>query len=245
MLSTPQNSAPDASFPADDAALAAGLAALRQRLDDAARAAGRDVRSITLLAVSKGQPAARLKSALALGLTQFGENYLDEALVKIGALAGTPAEWHFIGRLQANKTRAVAEHFSWVHGVDRERIAQRLSDQRPHHAPPLNVCVQVNIAGEASKSGVAPEQALDLMRAVAAMPRLQLRGLMTMLPFDLPEPGQRRLFAAMRRLRDEARAAGLAVDTLSMGMSGDLEAAVAEGATLVRIGTALFGPRAT
>jgi pyridoxal phosphate enzyme (YggS family) len=231
--------------PATDEALAAGLAALRQRLGDAARAAGRDVRSITLLAVSKGQPATRLRAALSLGLTQFGENYLDEALAKISALDGTPAEWHFIGRLQGNKTRPVAEHFAWVHGIDRERIARRLSEQRPHHAPPLNVCVQVNIADEASKSGVAPADTLPLLRAVAALPRLRLRGLMCMLPFDLPEPEQRRLFSAARALLESANAAGLGLDTLSMGMSGDLEAAVAEGATIVRIGTALFGPRPT
>jgi pyridoxal phosphate enzyme (YggS family) len=218
---------------------------LRLRLADAARAVDRDVRSITLLAVSKGQPVARLKAALALGLRQFGENYLEEALVKISALAGMGAEWHFIGHLQGNKTRPVAEHFSWVHGIDHERIAQRLSAQRPQQAPPLNVCVQVNIAGEASKSGVAPEAALPLLRSLATLPRLRLRGLMCMLPFDLPEPEQRRHFAALRRLLDAANAEGLGLDTLSMGMSGDLAAAVAEGATIVRIGTALFGPRPT
>jgi pyridoxal phosphate enzyme (YggS family) len=228
-----------------DAALATGLAALRQRLAAAAQAAGRDVRSITLLAVSKGQPASRLRAALSLGLTQFGENYLDEALAKIGALAGTPAEWHFIGRLQGNKTRPVAESFSWVHGIDRLRIAQRLSDQRQAHMPPLNVCVQVNIAGEQSKSGVRPDEALPLLRGVATLPRLRLRGLMCMLPFDLPDAGQHRHFAALRGLLETANAEGLALDTLSMGMSGDLDAAVAEGATIVRIGTALFGPRPT
>lgn len=243
MLSTPQNSAP-ATLPAPlDEPLASGLAALRQRLLAAARASGRDVRSITLLAVSKGQPAARLQSALALGLTQFGENYLDEALAKISALAGTPAEWHFIGRVQGNKTRPVAEHFSWVHGVDRERIARRLSEQRPEQVAPLNVCVQVNIAGEVSKSGVSPAQTLPLLQVISRLPRLRLRGLMCMLPFDLPEPDQHRHFAALRRLRDAANAQGLGLDTLSMGMSGDLESAVAEEATLVRIGTALFGPR--
>lgn len=245
MLSTPQNSAPGTTSATVDAALAAGLAALRQRLAAAALAAGRDVRSITLLAVSKGQPAERLKAALALGIDRFGENYLDEALVKINALAGTGAEWHFIGHLQGNKTRPVAENFAWVHGIDRLRIAQRLSDQRPYHAPPLNVCVQVNIAGEASKSGVAPEQVLPLLRDIAALPRLRLRGLMCMLPFELPEPGQHRHFAAMRGLLEAANTAGLGLDTLSMGMSGDLDAAVAEGATIVRIGTALFGPRPT
>jgi PLP dependent protein len=218
---------------------------LRKRLAEAARAAGRDVRSITLLAVSKGQPAARLKHALSLGLTQFGENYLDEALAKIDELAGTPAEWHFIGRLQGNKTRPVAESFSWVHGIDRLRIAQRLSEQRSTQLPALNVCVQVNIAGEASKSGVQPDQALPLLRSIAALPRLRSRGLMCMLPFDLPVPRQHQYFAALRAVFDAANAEGLGLDTLSMGMSGDLDAAVAEGATIVRIGTALFGPRPT
>jgi pyridoxal phosphate enzyme (YggS family) len=236
MLSTPQNSA-------SDEALAAGLAALRQRLAIVAQASGRDVRSITLLAVSKGQAVSRLRAALALGLTQFGENYLEEALAKIHALAGTPAEWHFIGRLQANKTRDVAEKFAWVHGVDRERIAQRLSAQRPVHAPPLNVCVQINIAAEQSKAGVPPADALPLLHAVAALPGLRLRGLMCMLPFDLSAAEQHRLFGAMRALRETANSAGLGMDTLSMGMSGDYEAALAEGATLLRIGTALFGPR--
>jgi pyridoxal phosphate enzyme (YggS family) len=243
MLSTPQNSGPNAAHSLADDALAASLAALRQRLTQIAQASHRDVRSITLLAVSKGQETARLRAALALGLTQFGENYLDEALGKIRALADTPAEWHFIGHLQANKTRPVAEQFAWVHGVDRERVAQRLSAQRPPHAPALNVCVQVNIAGEQSKGGVAPAQALPLMQAVAALPRLKLRGLMCMLPFDLPDAEQHRLFGAMRELRDAANAAGLGLDTLSMGMSGDYEAAIAEGATMLRIGTALFGPR--
>jgi pyridoxal phosphate enzyme (YggS family) len=237
-----------------DAALATGLAALRQQLAQIAAASHRDVRSITLLAVSKGQAVERLRAALALGLTQFGENYVDEALGKIRALTGTAAsrqsgasgsdaEWHFIGHLQANKTRAVAEHFSWVHAVDRERIAQRLSAQRPHHAPPLNVCVQVNIASEPSKGGVTPEQTLPLLQAVAVLPRLRLRGLMCMLPFDLPVTAQHQMFAAMRELRDAANRQGLALDTLSMGMSGDYPAAIAEGATIVRIGTALFGPR--
>jgi len=244
MLSTPQNSGPGDAGPTADEALATRLAALRQQFAQIAAASHRDVRSITLLAVSKGQTVERLRAALALGLTQFGENYVDEALGKIRALTGADAEWHFIGHLQANKTRAVAEHFAWVHGVDRERIAQRLSAQRAHHAPPLNVCVQVNIAAEQSKNGVAPAQTLPLLRAVAALPRLRLRGLMCMLPFDLPEPAQRQLFAAMRELRDAANAEGLALDTLSMGMSGDYPAAIAEGATIVRIGTALFGPRA-
>jgi pyridoxal phosphate enzyme (YggS family) len=248
MLSTPQNSPPEA-------ALAQRLAALRQRIADAARVAGRDVDSITLLAVSKGQETGTLRAALALGIREFGENYLDEALPKIEALrsgsakaqsgaSGAGVAWHFIGRLQANKTRLIAEHFDWVHGVDRWRIAERLSGQRPHHAPPLNVCVQVNIAGEAAKGGVAPADAPELLRQVASLPGLRLRGLMGMLPFEMPVAGQRQAFAALRMIREQANAAGLPLDTLSMGMSGDFEQAIAEGATIVRIGTALFGPRA-
>jgi pyridoxal phosphate enzyme (YggS family) len=243
MLSTPQNSGSNDAVSVADQALVTGLAALRKRLADVARANHRDVRSITLLAVSKGQEVARLRAALALGLTQFGENYVDEALGKIRALTGTAAQWHFIGHLQSNKTRPVAEHFAWVHGVDRERIAQRLSAQRPHHAPPLNVCVQVNIAAEQSKNGASPAQTLPLLHAIATLPRLKLRGLMCMLPFDLPVAEQHRLFGGMHDLLATANAAGLALDTLSMGMSGDYEAAIAEGATIVRIGTALFGPR--
>ena len=243
MLSTPQNSASDDGRSPADAQLAGRFAALRQRLAEVAQSSGRDVDSITLLAVSKGQETGRLRAALELGIRRFGENYVDEALGKIHAMHGAGAEWHFIGRVQANKTRAVAEHFDWVHGVDRARTAERLSAQRPQHAPPLNVCVQINIAGEAAKAGVAPEAALPLLRTVGAMPRLRLRGLMTMLPFELPGPEQRRAFGSLRALRDQANAAGLALDTLSMGMSGDFEAAIAEGATIVRIGTALFGPR--
>jgi pyridoxal phosphate enzyme (YggS family) len=243
MLSTPQNSASgDVRSPAD-VQLAGRFAALRQRLAEEAHAAGRDVDSITLLAVSKGQEAGRLSAALELGIHRFGENYVDEALGKIQALRGTGAEWHFIGRVQANKTRPVAEHFDWVHGVDRTRTAERLSAQRPPHAPPLNICVQVNVAGEAAKGGVAPGDALPLLRTLGALPHLRLRGLMTMLPFDLPVAEQRRAFAVLRALRDQANTAGMELDTLSMGMSGDFAAAIAEGATLVRIGTALFGPR--
>ena len=247
MLSTPQNSSLEA-------ALAERLAALRQRLADAARAAGRDVDSITLLAVSKGHETGTLRAALALGIRQFGENYLEEALPKIQALrhegatvqagaSGACPVWHFIGRLQANKTRLIAEHFDWVHGVDRMRIAERLSGQRPHHAPPLNVCVQVNIAGEAAKGGAAPADAPELLTQVATLPGLRLRGLMGMLPFEMPVAEQRQAFAALRLILERANAAGLSLDTLSMGMSGDFEQAIAEGATIVRIGTALFGPR--
>ncbi len=241
MIRTPQNSPPDAS---SGAALATNLAGLRQRIDAAATRAGRDVRSITLLAVSKGQSVTRIRQALALGLTAFGENYVDEALPKIEALSGTPARWHFIGRLQANKTRPVAHHFDWVHGIDRARVAERLSAQRPHYAPPLNVCLQVRVAEDPGKAGVEPAQCLALAREVAALPRLRLRGLMCMLPFEAAPREQHAGFARLRELCAALRADGLPVDTLSMGMSADMEAAIAEGATIVRIGTALFGPRA-
>ncbi|HWL62971.1 MAG TPA: YggS family pyridoxal phosphate-dependent enzyme [Steroidobacteraceae bacterium] len=240
MIRTPQNSAPDAT---SSASLATNLAGLRQRIDAAATRAGRDVHSVTLLAVSKGQSAARIREALELGLTAFGENYLDEALPKIEALAGTPATWHFIGRLQANKTRPVATHFHWVHGIDRARIAERLSAQRPHFAPPLDVCLQVRVAEDPGKAGVEPAQCLALAREVAALPRLRLRGLMCMLPFEAAPGEQHAGFARLRALADTLRAAGLPLDTLSMGMSADMDAAIAEGATIVRIGTALFGPR--
>ena len=239
MIRIPQNSAPAA---ADDA-LGERLAALRQRIARAASATGRDVRSVTLLAVSKGQPVARLRAALVLGLTEFGENYVAEAVPKIQALSDTPAVWHFIGRLQANKTRLVAQHFAWVHGIDRLHIAERLAAQRPHYAPALNVCLQVQVAEAPGKGGVDPAALPALARQVAALPRLQLRGLMAMLPYDFAPADQHAAFARLRHLADALRAAGLPVDTLSMGMSDDMDAAIAEGATIVRIGTALFGPR--
>lgn len=245
MLSTPQNSSPGSLNPAPDQPLVAGLAAVRQRIAAAALRAGRDVHSITLLAVTKGQSAARIRAAMALGLTEFGENYLGEALPKIQLLADAAPTWHFIGRLQANKTRPVAEHFAWVHSVDRLRIAERLSAQRPAGSPDLNVCVQVHIADDPEKGGVAPMETLPLLRQVAALPRLRLRGLMCMLPYEAAAPAQAGFFTALARLADEARAAGLPLDTLSMGMSADLEPAVAAGSTLVRIGTALFGERDT
>lgn len=240
MIRTPQNSSPDA---ASGVELATNLAGVRQRICEAAARAGRDVHSVTLLAVSKGQPVARIRQALALGLTAFGENYVDEALPKIEALAGTPATWHFIGRLQANKTRPVAQHFDWVHGIDRARVAERLSAQRPHYAPPLNVCLQVQVADDPGKAGVDPAQCLALAQEVATLPHLRLRGLMCMLPFDAAPHEQHAGFARLRELAGVLRAAGLPLDTLSMGMSADMDAAIAEGATIVRIGTALFGPR--
>lgn len=197
-----------------------------------------------LLAVSKTWPAERVRDAAAAGQQAFGENYVQEGVVKVEALAGLGLEWHFIGPLQSNKTRLVANSFAWVHSIDRLKIAERLSEQRDVHLPPLEVCIQVNVSGEESKSGVAPDDLPDLARAVAALPRLRLRGLMA-----IPEPTsdvalQRARFACLRQLRDQLNAGGLQLDTLSMGMSDDLEAAIAEGATMVRVGTAIFGGRA-
>ena len=225
--------------------IADNLQAVHARIERAAQAARRSPDSIRLLAVSKTFPAEDVRAAFAVGQRAFGENYVQESLAKIEALADlrTQLEWHFIGPLQSNKTRPVAEHFDWVHSVDRLKIAQRLSEQRPDALPPLNVCLQVNVSGEASKSGVAPAEAPALARAIAALPRLRLRGLMS-----IPEPAddlqaQREPHRLLRALFDALRADGIALDTMSMGMSGDLEAAVLEGATMVRIGTAIFGKR--
>jgi len=215
------------------------------RIAQACATARRPVQSVTLLAVSKTFGAGAVREAYNAGLHRFGENYVQEALDKIAALADLRAEleWHLIGPLQSNKTRVVAENFDWVHSVDRLKIAQRLSEQRPAALPPLNVCLQVNISGEASKSGLAAAEVADVARAVAALPRLRLRGLMA-----IPEPAggfeqQRAPHRALRELQESLRAGGLALDTLSIGMSADLEAAIAEGATIVRVGTALFGAR--
>ncbi|HEY2035523.1 MAG TPA: YggS family pyridoxal phosphate-dependent enzyme [Steroidobacteraceae bacterium] len=219
------------------------LATLRVRMAAAAASAGRNADSVTLLAVSKGQPAELIRAAAAAGVADIGESYLAEALGKMEALGDLALTWHLIGRLQANKTRHVAERFAWVHGLDRLKLAERLAAQRPYHAPALNVCIQVNLAGEASKGGVQPEEAPALAAAVAALPRLALRGLMCIPPEETDPGRQRAWFARLRALRDALNAGGLGLDTLSMGMSGDFEAAIQEGATLVRIGTALFGPR--
>ena len=223
--------------------LAANLVAVRARVAAACAAAGRDGAGVTLLAVSKTQPAQIVALAAAAGQRDFGENYVQEGVAKVAALAALGLTWHFIGPLQSNKTREVAAHFDWVHSVDRLKIAQRLSDQRPANLPPLNVCVQVNVSGEASKSGVDFAALPDLMAAVAALPRLRLRGLMA-----IPEPSEeaaplRARFAAMRAAFAALNAQGFALDTLSLGMSADLEAAIAEGSTLVRVGTAIFGAR--
>ena len=213
------------------------------RIARAAEAAGRDAAEVRLLAVSKTWPADSVREAVAAGQRAFGENYVQEGAEKVDALAGLGLEWHFIGPLQSNKTRLVANRFAWVHSIDRLKIAERLSAQRDAHLPPLEVCIQVNVSGEASKSGVAPGELPELAHAVARLPRLRLRGLMA-----IPEPTsdvalQRARFATLRDLRDQLNADGLALDTLSMGMSDDLEAAIAEGSTMVRVGTAIFGSR--
>jgi PLP dependent protein len=220
------------------------LQSVRARIARAAEAAGRDPDSVRLLAVSKLQPATMVRAAAAAGQRDFGENYVQEGIDKIDALADLPGlDWHFIGQLQGNKTREVAERFDWVHTVDRERIAARLSAQRPHHAPPLQVLLQVRLADEPGKGGVPPAGTADLARAVAALPGLRLRGLMC-IPPPLADPqAQRAPFRQLRELLQQLNAAGHALDTLSMGMSDDLEAAVLEGSTLVRVGTAIFGPR--
>jgi PLP dependent protein len=203
----------------------------------------RPVESVALLAVSKTQPAAAIAAMAAAGQTRFGENYLQEALEKMVELAALDLEWHFIGPVQTNKTRGIAEHFSWVHSVDRLKIAERLSAQRPAHLPPLNICLQVNIDREPTKHGLDEAEIVAIAPAVAALPGLRLRGLMAVPAPTTTFTAQRQPLAQLRGLQERLIAAGLALDTLSMGMSDDLEAAIAEGATLVRIGTALFGPR--
>jgi pyridoxal phosphate enzyme (YggS family) len=218
--------------------------AVAARIATAAGRAGRDPAAIRLLAVSKGQPAAAIRAAYAFGQRAFGENYVQEALRKADELADLPGlEWHMIGPLQSNKARVAAERFGWVQTVDRLKVAERLSHARAAHLPPLNVCVQVNISAEAAKSGATPDEALPLVQAVAALPRLALRGFMGIAQETDDVARQRQQFRILGHLLAAARGEGLALDTLSMGMSDDLESAVAEGATMVRIGTALFGPR--
>lgn len=219
------------------------LQAVRQRIAAAARACGRDSRDIALLAVSKTFGADAVAAALQCGQHAFGENYVKEALEKIAVLPATGPEWHFIGPIQSNKTRAIAEHFDWVHSVDRAKIAERLALARPAHKAPLQLCIQVNIGGEDTKSGIAPADTPALARAVAALPRVRLRGLMAIPPPSADPAQQRRHFAVLRELKTQLARDGIALDTLSMGMSADLEAAIAEGATLVRVGTAIFGER--
>jgi pyridoxal phosphate enzyme (YggS family) len=223
--------------------VAANLAVLRGQIAAAARQAGRSEDCITPLAVSKGHGVPQLRAAVAAGLRAFGESYVEEALPKIQALRECGLSWHFIGRIQANKTRPIAEHFDWVHGIDRLKVAERLSAQRPHYAPPLEACLQVNIAGEAHKAGVDPAAAGELAAAVHALPHLRLRGLMCILPVGGGPEADLRGFTALRTLLLQLNDQGLALDTLSMGMSGDFRAAILAGSTLIRIGTAIFGPR--
>ncbi|WP_047711992.1 YggS family pyridoxal phosphate-dependent enzyme [Pseudomonas lactis] len=220
--------------------IADNIGLVSQRIRAAADAVQRDASSIHLLAVSKTKPAQAVREAYAAGLRDFGENYLQEALGKQADLTDLPLSWHFIGPIQSNKTRAIAEHFAWVHSVDRLKIAQRLSEQRPADLPPLNICIQVNVSGEASKSGCTPADLPALATAISALPRLKLRGLMA-----IPEPTEDRAEqdAAFATVRDLQASLNLALDTLSMGMSHDLESAIAQGANWVRIGTALFGAR--
>lgn len=222
----------------------ARLAAVRERIAKACDASGRARESVTLVAVSKTQLAQAVQEAIDAGQRHFGENYLQEGVAKIGAVSPSPGlVWHFIGPIQSNKTRAIATHFQWVHTIDRERVARRLSEQRDPDLPALNVCIEVNVSGEASKSGVAPAGLAALAQSVAEMPGLRLRGLMA-IPEPTPDQGlARRRFAQLRELRDSLNAQGHRMDSLSMGMTADMEAAIAEGATLVRIGTAIFGER--
>lgn len=219
------------------------LQRVRARIAAAAARCGRNVDSVTLLAVSKAQPVELIEAAARAGLRDFGENYVQEALGKIEATRPLGLNWHFIGRIQANKTRAIAADFAWVHSVDRLRIAERLSAQRPFHAPPLQLCIQVRLGEEPSKGGAPAEEVAQLAAAIAALPRVRLRGLMGVPPEESDPGRQREWFARLRRLLESLNAGGAGLDTLSMGMSADLEAAVLEGATIVRIGTALFGPR--
>ena len=227
-------------------AIATNLQAVRDRIAKAARAASREADEITLLAVSKTKPLADILSAAAAGQYQFGENYAQEGIAKMQSVpvaVNRDLTWHFIGPLQSNKTRPVAENYAWVHTIERLKIAERLSAQRPENLPPLQVCVQINVSGESSKSGCTPQEAEELCRAVAALPRLQLRGLMTIPEASDEISAQRAPFRQLREIYESIRAAGVPLDTLSMGMSHDLEAAVAEGATIVRVGTAIFGER--
>jgi PLP dependent protein len=227
-----------------DPLISANLQAVRAEVAIAARAADRTVDSITVVAVSKGHSARSVRAASACGCVHFGESYVQEALPKLESLRDLQLTWHFIGRVQANKSRDIAECFDWVHGVDRLKVAERLSAQRPHYAPRLNICLQVNIAADSAKGGIEPASALELARAVGNLPRLNLRGLMCILPADLTADDNRRAFGALRQLLKRVNeVTGLSLDTLSMGMSADFREAILEGATLIRVGTAIFGPR--
>jgi PLP dependent protein len=216
---------------------------VRSRILKAAAAAGRDPAAVTLVAVTKAQTAETIRVAATAGVTDFGENYLQEALAKMDRLTDLSLRWHFIGGIQSNKAPAIAERFDWVHSVDRLSVARRLSEHRPYHAPPLNLCIQVKLVPEPNKGGIEPEQVGPLAAAAAELPGIRLRGLMCVPPPQTDVAAERAVFARLRILLEELNASGHKLDTLSMGMSGDFEAAIAEGATLVRIGTALFGNR--
>jgi hypothetical protein len=224
-------------------AILSNLQATREAVAKATIEAHRAVADVHLLAVSKTFPAAAVREAYQGGQRAFGENYLQEALDKKALLDDLPLEWHFIGPIQSNKTRPIAEHFAWVHSVDRLKVAQRLSEQRPEDMPPLNICLQVNVSGEESKSGVALNEAAQLAQEIALLPRLKLRGLMSIPAPASEESEQRAAFAKMKGLLAQLNERGLSLDTLSMGMSHDFPAAIKEGATIVRIGTAIFGTR--
>jgi len=216
---------------------------VRSRIRRAAQGAGRDPDSVVLIGVSKSKPAESVRQAATAGVTDFGENYLQEAVPKLDELADLPLTWHFIGGLQSNKTRAVAERFHWVHSIDRLSVARRLSEQRPFHAAPLNLCIQVAVVPEPTKGGVDPGSLSELAARAADLPRVTLRGLMCVPPPQPTAADERAVFAQLRALKERLNAEGHHLDTLSMGMSGDFESAIAEGATHVRIGTALFGSR--
>ncbi|VAX06490.1 UPF0001 protein YggS [hydrothermal vent metagenome] len=223
--------------------IASRLIKVQQEIDEATARFGRAAGQIQLLAVSKTRPTQDIQAALDAGQHYFGESYLQEAMRKIQAMAGTTAKWHFIGRIQSNKTRVIAEHFDWVHSICSLKHARRLNDQRPDDLAPLNICLQINLSKEESKAGIAPEEAASTVAKLRSLPHLRLRGLMT-LPAPAQTLEQQRLpFRALRELRDQLATPELPLETLSMGMSGDIQAAIAEGATIVRVGTAIFGPR--
>jgi len=219
------------------------LAAIRERARLAAIQAGRPPSDITLIGVTKTQPVETIRAAIAAGLTDFGENYVQEAVTKVALINGAPITWHFIGQIQANKARPIAESFGWVHTIDRLQIAQRLSDLRPPMAPPLQLCIQVKLAAEMGKGGIPPHEVAGLALAIEQLPRVRLRGLMCIPPQNEDPAAQRRQFAAMRELKTDLNRQGLGLDSLSMGMTNDFESAILEGATHIRIGTALFGKR--
>jgi PLP dependent protein len=223
--------------------VASRLQAVKNRIARAAQSVDRQPDEITLLVASKTHPAELVREAWLAGQTIFGENYLQEALAKMPALADLPIEWHFIGPIQSNKTKRIAENFVWVHGVDRVKIADRLAKDRPESLPPLQICLQVNVSGEASKSGVAPEELAQLAAHVVRLPRLKLRGLMAVPELTTATALQRSQFHMLWELFDQLKRDGYELDTLSMGMSEDMDIAIAEGATMVRIGTAILGPR--